>query len=402
MSGVADGVEPDDDLGFGPGDSIVYLFALRDQMPLPPEGWTLSVHTPECTDEHCAAVSARLFSVGEEVDDGMVRSVQNLMDALAHLNDAPPPNAPPANAQLPVGRWVAAAGKVAPGDWPASAPRHFEECFAVLHDAVASLRVATGALLPDLTIERVWPMYLICRLVDGSLNPERLVLIEHGQFGPLQPATAEQLTRAEALFAARRSRDPIELYRDFRSAALVAAYRDGDYSEAVLKAAVASEVLIKHTAWLLSWEASMQVVDPHPAAGTDGLGDKKPRQLISQVLQPRLGGSWESSSLNGAIGAWRFNIAQLRNAIIHRGHRPSEDEAKEAVASLAPLATHMADRVANRAAVYPRTALIAVGEAKLAERGAFVAAQSAAGDVDRTELLSAYADFVDALGGVAD
>src|SRR5690606_16389467 len=142
--------------------------------------------------------------------------------------------------------------------------------------------------------------------------------------------------------------NPIETYRNFATQARNAIRFDGDYTKAVLSAAIASEILIKHAAWMLTMEAARMDQDPAPTADTEKLGGRKPSELIGGVLQPRLGGNWNSRDLNHPVGAWRQHIARKRAEVLHRGAKVSGAEADEAVIAMGTLETHIADRLAER------------------------------------------------------
>lgn len=67
------------------------------------------------------------------------------------------------------------------------------------------------------------------------------------------------IIKAERLLAAAWNGNPVETYVDFCLDAKRAAFTDGDYTECILKAAAAAEVLIKQTAWMLTWEGATEL-----------------------------------------------------------------------------------------------------------------------------------------------
>jgi hypothetical protein len=144
-------------------------------------------------------------------------------------------------------------------------PVMFGKAFGLVIDAVTALRNATGTATPDPSIERVQPMYMMAVQRDGGeVVPLNVVIVEHVVPGPPQPATEVELVEAQALLLGRFQRNPVEQYRTFSTKARIAAWQEGNYESAILNAAIACELLIKTTAWMLSHEASLMDSDPEP------------------------------------------------------------------------------------------------------------------------------------------
>ena len=331
---------------------------------------------PTCgTVQECRGEVACLEQVST-VDEGLVSAMQRLSslvdrmlgrvdtaDALSHI---------PGMSTFASLAWV--SGRVQsddPDEWPDT----FNRCFQVLVDAVSALRLATNARIPNLTIERVWPQYFVLHEYDdGSLETNNLVIVEHGVFGASGrgPASDVELERAAQIFEDIRNQNPLEQYWDFTLSAHNAAHTDGDYVEAVLKAATAAEVLIKNAAAMLVWEATAYLSPPTPAWAVhpQGVFAQKPAKLIGGVLAAALGGDWDSRDARKPVGAWRHHVARLRSRTLHRGHRPSDVEADQAIAALHQLEGHLCDLLAQRAERFPRSAVLLVGLQTLEKRGA--------------------------------
>lgn len=346
-------------------------------MPLGSEGWSVVLHEPECCDVTedgvgqgaCFADRVHFVAFPHHSDDLnlAIRRMSVLIGSLAGLaEDNPGPELP--DTHLDSFLWVAAASTVVreddePGDV-------FGRASDLVIDSVAALRTATGWGIADPTIERMYPLYMTgYEDVEGKFEATGIVTVEHVWPGPPPPASPEQLDRAAHLVVAGLQRNPIETYRNFAMQARNAISHDGDYTKAVLLAAVASEVIIKHTAWMLTFESRHMGVDPGPTLNPEGLRDLKPSQLIGQVLQPRLRGNWESSRPVHPVGSWRQHIARKRAGVLHRGERVAALEADEAVIALKALEAHIVDRLAAAAATYPRTAFVQVGSEGLERRG---------------------------------
>jgi hypothetical protein len=199
---------------------------------------------------------------------------------------------------------------------------HYRRCVQLAHDAVKALRLATDARIPNLTISRAWPVYfIVVENEPGNVKVHNQMMVAHGfSFSDTVPASADQLRDAALILRVGWSGSPVETYRDFELGAQNAAWVDGDYTDAVLKAAVAAEVLLKHTAWMLTWEVSEEEkANTSSTAATFDPFKAKPGRLIGNVLARRLGGDWSSRDEAKPIGAWRSHIARRRNAVIHTG-----------------------------------------------------------------------------------
>lgn len=391
---------PDDGSPFVPSLVRYYFFALRDELPLGHD-WLVTAH------EIRPGFARRDFRCGFLKIDGTDESFAQGMNALESAVErviAPDTTAPPGVSGVEIGPaldpikrpvFVAVvAAELRPGE---DVIGHQRACFERLQCVLGGLALATNAPIPELTIERVWPMYLIGRSIDGQpLEIMNVVLVEHG-FNEMMPANEAQLRQAVRIADDRAQSNPVESYRYFEHRAMTDAWHAGNYLGAVLNAAAASEVLLKHLAWLLTWEATTQLDrDPQPAASVSGLLDATPQQLIGQVLMRRLRGDWTSRAESKPVGCWRINIAQMRNQVLHRGYRPDEAAAKNAVAAIDHLEGHLIDRVAANVATYPRTSLLLAGETALTKRGVWDDIAAFAASAHRqAPWLPQYLDWLD-------
>jgi hypothetical protein len=350
-----------------------YVFGLRDQIPAPSEGWTIERHGPECLDTSgrpscspglCRSSEICKLVVRDGSDRRLSEGLADFSEVLTEYGWNPVEPAPP----LPTRRTAAEVGAPwRPGD---DAAAHFDRCMALLHETVKALRIATGAHIPNVTVERVWPLYAIVHeYADGQRRVQQLVIVEHG-FREIPTATAAQEAVAKSVLLAAWQRNPVERYQDFKLDAERAAFTDGDYVESALKAATAAELLIKHTAWILTWEATRVLInDPQPLASTAApKPGVTPGTLIDNVLLQRLGGDWSDSDPQTAVGAWRKHVARLRNRVIHLGYRPSTAEVTASMNALGRLQEHLLGLLAAQSPTYPRTALILLSLSGLQRR----------------------------------
>ncbi len=116
--------------------------------------------------------------------------MQDLSNIVGRLEGRPPADLSDAPLEE-VRRCVAVVG----ASWTLgqSTADHYDRCFRLLHEAVKALRHATSARIPNISIERVWPLHLILHEdANGHFDAWNIVLVEHGHFGTA-PATPEQL-----------------------------------------------------------------------------------------------------------------------------------------------------------------------------------------------------------------
>ena len=350
-----------------------YVFALRSQLPVPEEGWGVVIHRDGCHEDETdpiacrGAIECRLFAADAESHD--LSEAVSLMAATASSlthSDRPDAAEPPS---IGFPHLMTIATVSINSTTPDGST--FEVAMGTLTDASRALLQATQALSAPVTRQQLWPFYAIVSPQDNRSLGVSMVVMDDAYFGPPR-ATRDQAHRADLQFFAKLGADPVEIYHDLELSARREAVVDGDYSGAILKAAAACEVLIKHTAWYLTWEAQERLErDPTPMASTaPGIFASKPAQLIGGVLTSRLAGSWSSRG-EGPVAQWRQYIARQRNAVIHLGHRPIEDDAAAALHAMDALEALVMDRLAACAERYPRTALKLVGRAGLERRSCF-------------------------------
>lgn len=385
-----------------------WFFSLKDRLPLGPDGWSVVVHQPECWDESehgqpacltgsvCHADIVRFLGF-PTIDNSHAIGLADISSTIEMLNGREPEMEPPNGTEVPDFRWVAAVSTMERSGTPVL----FEEAFGLVVDAVTALRNATQVAVPDPSVERVQPMYLIGLQAPGGgeIKPSAAVVVEHVAPGPPPPAEMKALTQAEALLLARFRHSPVEQFRTFSTKARVAVWQEGNYEAAILNAAIACELLLKTLAWMLTLEASRMSTDPCPTVLTGDLVALKPSQLIGQVLQPRLGGNWDSSSEGRPVFEWRSAVAVKRNELLHLGRRVRGGDADNAVHAMTGLVTHVMDRLADRGHIYPRTAFALLGQQGLDRRGRLESVLAALDDATDTadEWIASYVEYVEVL-----
>lgn len=383
---------------------IWFFFGLKDRLPLSADGWTLFEHQRGCMGENdeglacmagqvpCVAKYVR-FSGTATVDTTTFIGMHDASRLVEEINGGDPDSVPPPpDTGMADYRWAVAVSLTMDGDEQPS----FNEAFDVVVDAVIALRNATQRSIPDPAVERLTPMYLIGWEKDeGRVEPTQIVIVEHVVPGPPPPASPQEMSAASELFVARRNHDPVEQYRTFATRARCA-LSDGDYTNTILHAAIASELLIKNAAWMITFEATLLDRDPSPLPLASDVTDLKPRQLIGQVLQPRLGGNWSSTHPGQPVHEWRFGIAKLRNDLLHLGGHVGGAEADRAVHALDLLEAAVCDRIAGQAAAYPRSAFTLLGPAALDHRGVLPVVEQALDSLtgDRASFVAEFRSFL--------
>jgi hypothetical protein len=261
---------------------------------------------------------------------------------------------------------VEAVTIVLPGEDPSDA---LTLCVSALCDQIRAYRVASKARISELTYERICPIipYFQRTLTNtlSSSGPSLLLLAHANVTTPAPDFMGESEMAAVMQSLSRLSmRDPLIIYAERRLEAEISLFRDGQYAEAAIQAAIAAEVLLTAILSLILWE--------------EGLAGK-PRQEAMQILgmdlsrrvrasfHPRIGGIW-SFSQEGPVKSWRDSTAALRNRVVHGGYRPTKHEAQASLTAIIDLERFVCDRLAESRSKYPRTALSMLGRAGLDRR----------------------------------
>lgn len=341
-----------------PMKRVGFAYALRDTLPLPDHGLNYTQHLQGCScggrDEGCLeAVRVCLDNV-EEGEAAYLKAMESLMrvvDCWAHQGltqeQAPFPSPP---GDLPSHRTVAVT--FAPGYDIAEARSKSWEALVGVHRAI---RIATRARIPPLTIEGVVPTYVILREdVHRSIDVSGLVIVEHTSFPDAPEMNAVDTEAALRLHSLDVDGHPMATYLDLAHTARTHARSAGQYTEAVLTAAAASELLIRTVSRMLVWELGHVRYGYTPPV-TDW-GQVDPKDLIGKILSPELRGNWSSQGGAHPVAQWRTHVAQTRSRCIHFGHRATGVEAEAAILAMDSLAGHLKTRlIANRSSL-PRTA----------------------------------------------
>lgn len=180
-------------------------------------------------------------------------------------------------------------------------------------------------------------------------------------------------------------------YLDFVREAQVALDIEGAYRAAVLFIATACEVLLDALLAHMLWEEKTR---PENAAT---VFDSWLTARVKARYHDRLGGKWALDQ-SGPVTEWSRTVAGLRNRVIHGGYEPSLAEARAARDAAIALESHIADLLAARVSVYPRTALALLGDPGLRRRNLWTGAlDRLVNDPDQVPWQETFARWRDAL-----
>jgi hypothetical protein len=152
---------------------------------------------------------------------------------------------------------------------------------------------------------------------------------------------------------------PFQALTEFRREALVAFWLTGDYRAVITWTATAAELLLDEVLQGMMWEERRRPED----CVTDFTGNMSIVKRVRNLYPSRLGGSWAiAQNSRGAVADWFTDITRPRNRIMHSGYRPSHSEAERALSALERLITYIGDLLVVKAANYPRTAWMLIGQ----------------------------------------
>lgn len=200
-----------------------------------------------------------------------------------------------------------------------------------------------------------------------------VVILDHTNIGGWEVTDEKELERltreAGHWFNALKQGFPAAVAREHLIQAQRHLQVEGEYAQAVLAAATAAEVLCDALLSALLWEEhTADAVKPDATDAAKLFAKPKYAQRVSSGLMPRLRGNWNEGS---PWVLWRHGGSRLRNRVIHTGYQPSRAEAVAAVDEVEALQVFLLDRLAARAAAYPRVAYMLLAVEGLEKRGAY-------------------------------
>lgn len=229
----------------------------------------------------------------------------------------------------------------------------------ILAEWMRAVRMATPAVVRDLTIRRM-PVAVPIRyaeVVDGEL---RWKDHEYDKFSddlmdralPLPVVSSETVDRVGQAFGALTwGRPGAIVLDDIRRGD--SAMNSGDEVGALLAYATACEVAIVNLTLALRWEDGEDAKDVARELRTVWVSS-----MVGALCHP-LGASWSLDS-SGPAQKWFVDVAQVRNRIMHAGHRPTVEQLHLARSAVEQLMTHIAKRLVVKWKHRPKTLALLV------------------------------------------
>ncbi|MFE7298065.1 hypothetical protein [Streptomyces sp. NPDC057579] len=257
-------------------------------------------------------------------------------------------------------------------DMEAAITEAFTRCFGVLSDVYSmSQLVKRENVSPRLGVEEAQLVFWFGRYPDQGYNDDfgGMFWVSPPPHYPEETINEEEFKQLQALLGRVWSGSPLELMMEHSLMAWQYLERQGDYGNAVIHGALASEILLDSLLGLMLWEEQLNSPDFDAAAAV--FDEAKNGGLATRVRReygPRLGGNW-NPGVDGPVRRWSADLARVRGRVVHRGYRPLRAEAERALDAGDGLLEFVKERLAARTDRYPRTSLMILGEPGLRRVG---------------------------------
>ncbi|MCQ3808852.1 MAG: hypothetical protein KTV16_16530 [Acidimicrobiia bacterium] len=242
---------------------------------------------------------------------------------------------------------------------------HWTRSFRLVTEWVDSLRPYADAPLPTITeVESIYPVYLIVSESASGDREHSGSVINTADRRVHVPISREVTDAAAHHFRQRQLGNPSAFVVDWVAKA-ESSHSLGDHGQALIYSAIAAELIVKHTAWIMKWEDQRFSPD-----SLKKLIKRRPMELIEE-LGSELG--FEPPGNDGCseeIQAWRTNIAKPRNNMVHFGRCPSGSESGAAVNAVRDFGAYLEDRIAACADRYPISALVLCDTDRISDHAA--------------------------------
>lgn len=240
-------------------------------------------------------------------------------------------------------------------------------CVDAIAEMSRSMRASGRPPVEVVAIPKLPPFIMVSA---NSPNEEPVYHLWHVPDSPPPVPKPTSLSEMELEEAALRFRLHMEgfqanTYGEAFHEAGLAHYVRGDNAAAVIWAHVAVEVLLDSVLQMMLWEEGVR---PREALV---LFAKGLRERVRSSFQSRLGGDW--NLVKGPMAEWGGNggLAELRGRVVHRGYRPTREEATRALETIENIQKFLMGRVRMKRTRYPRTTMLSVGRATLEREGLF-------------------------------
>jgi hypothetical protein len=274
----------------------------------------------------------------------------------------------------------------------------FRRGFDALRELHRAYRVSARAQIRPLTVERLHQLAPFAAIDESGRWDRRTGwVIAHRRLAHeiapevLQPIALAQL---EWHMDSLRRAHPMALFWE-RMLPAYASFDDGDFTGAILDAAIAVEMLVDAALAAALWDSGV------PA---DIAYKKKDRGSIVGRVRTRLARALDDDPAAWVTegetpGArWKRDLADLRNHVVHDGYIADREDAVRGIQAAEDLTAFILERMLDAADRRPRAALMLMGESAIHRAGRWTARLETFAGLDwladfhdwRTSALEAY------------
>lgn len=258
----------------------------------------------------------------------------------------------------------------AEGEDPVADPAFaFHRCLRIFNLFLqAASMLARDIRIRNISSYDLRPFVVVGALQEGEEWRELTTLYMHPEAQPEgllttdKPFTQDELNKA--LYAIVTSQPYLNTVI-WRSRAQRAHRQTGDAADAIISFQVAAETLLYDTYRMLlvdeGW-TSAQV--------SSELETEIPfKSLLTKKIPAKLGGQWDVTREETAVGYYWKKLYLVRNLVVHSGLQAHGGHANDAQDAYWKLRDHLEGRLWIKHNSYPRTLLVRFGEKQLEERG---------------------------------
>jgi hypothetical protein len=246
-------------------------------------------------------------------------------------------------------------------------------CLQLIQDFYETLRHTNMSKMHRFSINSMHPIYFVIGdTPKRKLKPILSIYVRGTQFN--EGSTRKKVDGARQLFwyyKALALESPMSKYLGFELDARNSLEILGDYQDAVIKMAIAIEILVKNLAMSLEWERLTYPNRFQKTSSAEGnIFEEKPIKVMTGPLSEALGGNWDrKKGVGSPVSDWYNHIKLPRDQVAHMGVGVAREEAEIAMRSLESIRKHCLDRLAANPKSYPITGLIFLNYPGIQNRG---------------------------------
>ena len=212
------------------------------------------------------------------------------------------------------------------------------------------------------------PFVVVGALQEGQKWRELTVLYMHPEAQPEgllttdKPFAEDDLNKALYAIA---TNGPYLNTVTWRSRAQRALRQTGDAADAIISFQVAAETLLFDTYRMLLVDEGR----PSTQISSELETEIPFKSLVTKKLPSKLGGQWDITREETAVGYYWKKLYLIRNSVVHTGLSAHGGHAGDAQGAYWKLRDHLEERLWAKHNSYPRTLLARLGEKQLEQRG---------------------------------